>query len=105
MKCKHNRYKIAIFFLILDINNSIRSKFDINNLVVKNCIDLVLKILHITVLLLLYIMNIYNEYITIYITNSGSFLLSIELDADFKIRIKKIHSFYKYIFNKKKIIS
>ena len=50
-------------------------------------------------------MNIYNEYITIYITNSGSFLLSIELDADFKIKIKKIHSFYKYIFNKKKVIS
>ena len=46
-------------------------------------------------------MNIYNEYITIYITNSGSFLLSIELDADFKIRIKKIHSFCEYIFNKK----
>ena len=33
--------------------------------------------------------------------NSGSSLLSIELDADFKIRIKKIHLFYKYIFNKK----
>ena len=47
-------------------------------------------------------MNIYNEYITIYITNSRSFLLSIKLDTDFKIRIKKIHSFYKYIFNKKK---